>query len=257
MGLKTFLENIEDAPEALRDHYTQADGGYVLNVDNADYRQKLGEFRGNNINLMKERDDLSKKLESFKGIDPEKYRKLQEEHEKLAEKGLLEEGKVDELVEKRVGKMKADYDGKTQQLTASLDEAQKQAQLYKSKLDQLAINDTIAKAVSNVGKLQKGALDDVLSRAHRDWSVNENGVPVAMQGETIVYGKDGKLPLTAEEWAQTLMLDAPYLFEGNSGGGAGGSGSNSPGGVRTITRAEYQSGDYIEDVAAGKVRVID
>lgn len=256
MPLKSFYEKLEDIPEGLRDHYAKTDDGYVLDVDGADYRQKLGEFRGNNINLMKERDDLLKQLTPFKDIDPAKYAEMKKKLNDLDEKGLLEAGKIDELVEKRVAKMRSDFEGQINQLTTNADEATQRASTYKTQLDKLAINDAISKAASDVGKLRKGALTDVLARAHRDWRVNENGVPVAMNGDTLVYGKDGKAPLTAGEWAQGLAQDAPYLFEGNTGGGAGGSGSGT-GGRRTITREEYRTGKYVDQVAKGEIDVVD
>ncbi len=257
MPLKSFVTKLEEVPDAFRGEYKKTDDGFVLDVDGSDYQQRLGEFRGNNITLMKEREELEKQLALYKDIDPEKYADMVKKQGELDDKNLIDSGKFDELLEKRVSTMRADFDGKSDQLTKNLEKETQQSALYKEKLDKLAINDTISKAVGDIGKLQVGARDDVLARAHKIWTVNEKGIPIAMNGDTVIYGKDGKLPITAEEWAHNLRQENPYLFEGNSGGGAGGSGNNGAGGHKTITSEEAASGKYIQDVAEGKVVISD
>ena len=250
MAIAIFIKNLNDAPEGLREHYTASEGGFVLNTDDGEYKNKINEFRTNNI-------ELKQKLESFAGVDVDRYKQLQtdlDDAKKKLEDALKKGGGSGD-----VEKLKAEYEQRLKQSLEAKEAAEKQTGTYKGKLNDLLINDTIAKAVSNVGKVQKGALTDILHRARSVWEVNENGVPVAMRDGAAIYGADGKLPLTAEEYAQGLYKDAPYLFEGNSGGGAGGSGGSggSGGTTKTITRAEYQAGNHIEAVAKGEITVVD
>ena len=52
MGLKAVVKNLEDeVPEALCGLYVQSDEGYVLQVDERDYRRKIHEFRHSNLEL--------------------------------------------------------------------------------------------------------------------------------------------------------------------------------------------------------------
>jgi len=249
MALKVFIKSLNDVDETLRGYYTASEGGFVLDTDDGEYKNKINEFRTNNI-------ELKQKLEGFAGIDADRYKQLQTEADELRTK-LAEAQKNggNEDVEK----LRTEYEDRLKQALDAKENAEKQTGTYKGKLNDLLINDTIAKAVSNVGKVQKGALTDILHRARSIWEVNENGVPVAMKDGAAIYGSDGKLPLTAEEYAQSLYEEAPYLFEGNSGGGAGGSGGSggSGGAVKTITRAEYQTGKYIDAVAKGEIAVVD
>jgi hypothetical protein len=256
MALKALIQDIGDIPEALKDFYKKTDDGYLLDVDNADYQQKIGEFRNNNIRFKQERDDLKKKLQNYNGVDPVKYTEMRQQLDELNEKGLLESGKIDELVEKRAQKFRQEYEDQIAKLTESQQSAENQAKTYKTQLDELAIGDMITKAVSNVGRIQKGALIDILARAKSVWKINDNGVPVAMDGETLLYGKDGKAPLTGEEWAQQLREGAPYLFEGNVGGGAPGSGGDAGAdGVKLVPVS--QVANHIDDIATGKAKIIE
>lgn len=255
-ALKTLIKDVGDVPEPLKDFYVKTDEGYLLDVDNADYQRKITEFRDNNIKFKKERDDLTTKLKNYDGMNPEEYAKMRQKLDELDEKGLLKSGQIDELVEKRAQKFRQEYEDQIGKLTLGKEEAESQAGTYRSQLHEMAIDDMITKAVSNVGRLQKGALTDVQARARRVWGVNDIGVPVAMNGETLLYGKDGKAPLTGEEWAQELRETSPYLFEGNVGGGAPGSGGSAGGdGVKLIPVS--QAADYIDDLKAGKVKIVE
>ena len=257
MALQTLIKDAGSVPESLKEFYVKTDDGYLLDVDNADYQQKIGEFRNNNIQFKRERDDLQKKLEGYSGVDPKKYLEMQRKLDELDEKGLLESGKIDQLVEKRAEKFRQEYEDQIAKLTEGQQSAEGRAQTYKTRLDELAIGDMIAKAVLNVGRVQKGALVDILARARATWKVNENGVPVAMNGETKLYGKDGKELLTGEEWAQQLRESSPYLFEGNAGGGAPGSGSGGSGGDGVKLVPVSQAANHIADIAAGKAKIVE
>jgi hypothetical protein len=247
--LKAFIKDLNELPEPLREHYVASDGGYVLDVDKKEYSDKINEFRMNNINL-------TNQLQEFGNITPESYNQLKTEYEKL--KANPPEGGGDADIER----IKTEYEQRLEQANVGKTEAETRAQTYQDALNGHIVDNVVAQAISNVGKIHKGALPDVLRRAREVWRVNENGVPVAMNGETVVYGADGKLPLTVEEYAQNLMQDAPYYFEGNSGGGAGGSGAGSGGsggsGPATITREQFQNNpsvDLISKVAKGEVVV--
>lgn len=255
--LKAFVKSLEGVPENLREFYEQSEDGYVLAVDGSEYRKKISEFRENNIQWRKDREDLQNQLKNFDGIDPKKYAEMRKQLESLNEQGLLESGKIDELVNGRVSKIKGELEDQITKLAEGRAAAEKQAASYKSKLDDLSINDLIARAVSDVGKVQKGAMGDILSRARQVWRINENGVAVAMDGETKLYGRDGKDYLTPEEWGRQLMQDAPFLFEGNSGGSAPGSGGGPPSGggegVKIVPRSEMFK--HAKDIAAGKAKI--
>lgn len=250
--LKVFVKDLNKLPESLREHYVASDGGYVLDVDKKEYSDKINEFRTNNINL-------TNQLNAFGNITPESYNQLKTEYEKLKADPPKPSGKSEN---EDIERIKTEYEQRLEQANTGKTEAEQRARTYQDALNGHIVDNVVAQAISNVGKIHKGALPDVLRRAREVWRVNENGVPVAMNGETVVYGADGKLPLTVEEYAQNLMQEAPYYFEGNSGGGAGGSGAAGSGGSggngpATITREQFQnpSVEMISKVAKGELVV--
>jgi hypothetical protein len=86
------------------------------------------------------------------------------------------------------------------------------------------------------------ALEDIVLRAKNSgWSVNSDGDVVAVNGEDVVLGKDGKTPLTPIEWAESLRESAAHLWPKAQGTGAPGSGASGASGKKTITRAQFSS----------------
>lgn len=74
MALKAILEKLDDAPEALREHYAEKDGKFYLSVDAVD-GYALEDVSGLKSALGKERttrEALEKQVVKFKDLDPDK-----------------------------------------------------------------------------------------------------------------------------------------------------------------------------------------
>lgn len=156
----------------------------------------------------------------FEGVDIDAVKGLLKRAGHDEETRMLAEGKVDEVFSRRTDRMKQDYDKQFQAKDGEL----KRYQQANQKLSQRALSDAVAKAAVKAGALHT-ALDDIVLRAqHSGWGVNEDGEVIARKGDEVLYGKDGKTPLTAEEWADSLREVAPHLFQQPSGTGAPGSG---------------------------------
>ncbi len=255
--LKALVAKIEDVDEKHRDLYTKTDAGYVLDVDDGDYKTKIGEFRGNNIELKQQLEKLQGDVDKFKGIDPKKYKDALAELTSFKEKNLIEAGKIDEVVHQRTEQMRSDLNGQITALTARAEKAEGLTKQFKGQLDSSLIETQITSAISGVGAVRKGAIADVIGRARALWVVNEQGQLVAMKGSEAVYGKSGDKPLTPTEWAQSLMQEAPFLFEPAQGGGAGGSKrEGGSGDTKTIAAGDKKAfGDNLAAIAAGTVKV--
>src|SRR5574337_522222 len=105
MGLKYTIAKLEDGEEAVRPLYVQQGDKFVLDVDGVVAKEKLDEFRNNNI-------ELQKQIEKYKDVDPVKYRELMAIQKKITEKELLDKGEVDQLVNLRVAAMRDELEGK-------------------------------------------------------------------------------------------------------------------------------------------------
>ena len=84
MKLKFKLDTLEGLDAAIAALYEQgADGAYYLSVDGVVGKDKLDEFRNNNVKLLKD-------LEKFKDVDPAKYQELLALAKKQEEKKLID-----------------------------------------------------------------------------------------------------------------------------------------------------------------------
>lgn len=204
MSLKYKISKLEDVAEAFRSLYTQGeDGAYYLAVDGAVSREKLDEFRNTNVALMKQ-------LEDFKGVDPAKYRELIDQHRRISEKKLIEEGKVEELITQRVQAMKTDFE-------RQLSDKDKALQVSTRQLETLLIDNSVRDAASKVG-VASTAIEDVLLRAKTVFQI-QNGKPVAMKDGQIIYGTDGVNSIGISDWVTGLKEQAPHLFMASTGSG--------------------------------------
>ncbi len=224
--LKLVLDSLEGLSTEIAALYQKgADGKYHLDTEEDEgSKNKLKEFRDNNIALMKEKDALEKQIAKY-GVDPEKVIEMKKRLQEIEDKKMIEAGKIDELVNQKVERMRLDYEEQIKQIKIALDEKEQVIAKTTQKLSEVLIDSEITKAVNAVGTVKKEAMTDVLSRGRQTWKL-EDGKPVPKQGDRLLYGKDGKESLTFEEWAQTLIIQAPFLFEASSGGGAGGSAAN-------------------------------
>lgn len=211
MALEFEIEDINKVDESVRSFYVKsAEGKYVLNVNGAVPKAKLDEFRSNNI-------DLVKKLENYKDVDLSKYKDLLELDRKAREKELIEAGKVEEVVQERVKVMREELETKVTSLA-------EQNGAMSRQLEMLLVDNAVKGSAVTNGVLPV-ALDDVILRAKTVFKI-ENGVPIAKDDKNqVIYGEDGKTPLSVESWVKMLKKTAPHLFAGFNGSGAGGGGN--------------------------------
>jgi SpoVK/Ycf46/Vps4 family AAA+-type ATPase len=213
MALKYQVDKLEDVEEAHRALYIPSNGKFVLAVEGAVGKDKLDEFRDNNVKLQQQ-------IDKFKNIDPAKHQELLELQRKLQEQELIEKGEVDKLVNLRVTTMKETLQTQIDQLTNQLTGAN-------SQLGVLLIDNVVKDAAIKAG-VAPTAVDDVLLRARGVYSVVE-GKPVPKNAEgKVIYGTDGATPMPVNDWVTGLKKTAPHLFQGFKGGGAGGGDGNPP-----------------------------
>lgn len=206
MALKFKIDKLEDVAEAVRSMYVAKDGAYYLDVDGVVPKERLDEFRSNNILLQQQ-------LDKYKNIDPNKYAELKAIQQEIEEGKLIKEGKLEEVVNLRVGAMKTTYEGQLSDMTTQLANANRQ-------LETLMIDNVVRQVAAKAGVIPS-AVDDVILRAKTTY-VMEKGVPVPKVNGEIVYGKDGTTPMPIDEWMTKLRTEAGHLFQGSSGSGAGG-----------------------------------
>lgn len=229
-ALKGEYASISEVPEALREHYTEADGKAVLQAEGFVPKTKLDEFRNNNINLSKQVDDFKNR---YGNVDIEAYNAYVEEQQKLKDKKLIEAGQVDQLVEERVDKMKSEYE-------TQLGGYKTQTEQLQTQLAKLVVDNALTEAAAKAG-VRTTALEDIMLRGRNVFRMKD-GSAVPMDGDKVIYGKDGVTPMSMPEWLGELAARAPHLFNPSNGGGAQGNHGNNGGGASSVrSRADLKT----------------
>ena len=222
MVLKYMLETDEGLDDGVKALYTKgADGKLYLEVEGVVPKDKVDEFRNNNI-------ELKKQLEKFKDVDPAKYQEAMKVLQKLDEKKLIEAGNFEEVVAQRVQALRQDFEAQVSDLTGKLSTSNRQ-------LEALMV-DATAKSAAIASGVLPTAIDDIILRAKTVFTVKDN-VVVATENGQPMYDKDGTTPLTIDAWVKGLKKSAPHLFTMPAGGGAGGSGGSiNPGNMTSLQK---------------------
>ncbi|WP_312141203.1 hypothetical protein [Stutzerimonas nitrititolerans] len=193
----------------------EALGGKVqqyLDTEVAGLKSKNQELLGANKTL---KTDLDQFKGQFEGLDIGAVKSLLQKASQDEETRLLAEGKLDEVISKRTERLRADLD---KQLQAEKDRADK-AESFAKRFSDKVLADSIRGAALKAGALPE-ASEDIILRAKGTFTLNENGEAVAVDADgQVIYGKDGKTPLSPLEWAESLRETASHLWPRAQGAG--------------------------------------
>lgn len=203
---KFILDSLDGVDQNHHAFYEQTDDKkWRLKVEGAVPREKLEEFRTNNV-------QMKEQLKKFEGIDPEQYKKDVER---------LKTAKTDEDLEKqisdRTAQMRQEHAAAIAKMTGDLESSQKM-------LEVMVIDGEVRRYAAELGAYPT-AVDDLILRARGTFKV-EKGVAMPYKDGQVQYGKDAINPMTMKEWLTDTSKNAPHLFNPNQGGGAKGSGFN-------------------------------
>lgn len=158
---------------------------------------------------------LKDQIKQFEGIDPERARQLEKMLAENEEAKLIADGKIDELINKRLSREQATWQSQLEQKDT---EAQQLRQQVES-LQGATINSGIATAAQKADLAPTAIEDAQLIARHSGWTM-EDGVPVLRNGDEVVRGKNG--PITFEEWLESQRETRPHWFPTPKGSGAQG-----------------------------------
>jgi hypothetical protein len=171
----------------------------------------------------------------WKGFDPEKVKTLMDRMANDEETKLIAEGKIDEVINRRVDALKTDFETKLSAGTEKISELEGSLKTKDGKIKSLVIDGFIRQAASE-HSVVAGAIPDAITRANGRFDLDENLKPVARdEGGALLMGKNGKDPLTPSEWLEGMRENAPHWFPPPKGGGSQGGGGGGTGDY-TITR---------------------
>lgn len=219
MRLKFSVDSLESVDEGVRNLYAKHDDGrFYLDVEGAVAKSRLDEFRNNNVKLLQERDELAKK---YKDIDPDRYLELAAKAKELEGKETVTKAEMEELVQSRIAQTVAEYKDQ-------ISKAEELSKKLRGQLSEALIDNQVRTLGIKYG-VREAADTDLVNRARATFRLDEEtNTPVPYDGENVIYGKDGRNPLTVDEWmAQQREKEATHLFNKSTGSGAPGSGPGS------------------------------
>lgn len=230
MALKAWVDKLEDVPEAFRGEYTQVGEKFELSVDGAldltpikGLRQENGARR---ISEKKATDTLKVWEPLMKDRKPDEVLAILDRVPELeaAAAGKIDEKKISEMVETRVGSKLAPVQRELTTLKGQLAEKDQTIAGYQQKERTRAIHDDVRGAISKTQGFQGSAAEDALMLAERVFEVNDEGKVVTRDGVGVTPGID------ATVWLTEMQQKRPHWWGPTQGGGAGGSGRNQGGG---------------------------
>lgn len=227
MALKLTIGRKEDIPADLASHYKAADsaeGGWILDVDGAVPKEKLDQFRENNVALLKEREDLQRKvgeldtaLKAYSGTTPEDVASDRDALKRVSETATVAAQRA-EAAEKALAE-------KQRELAEAQTKSEERLSEHAREIKRLAgerVQIELLSAAQQRG-LRKTAARDLVSRAEGCLAAGQDGISVlGADGKPAPSARDAKKPMTLAEWIDQQVAEAPHLFESNAGGGAAG-----------------------------------
>lgn len=205
---------------------------YVLNVSGVVPKERHDAFRLKNTKLTGDLENATARLEGFGDIKPEDAKAALDKLGKLKDKKIVEEGDLENAVKTRTAALEAAQKKALEELNLKLTTTSKK--LSETLIDRAVID------VATKQKLRPEAVLDITTRARSIFSLNEQGAVVAFEpdGKTVKYDPSGAAPYTIDQWVGEMVVSAPHLFQGSSGGGAPGSGSGGAPKVNPWKRGE-------------------
>jgi hypothetical protein len=202
-------------------------GGQADNTGSPDIQKLIQEavdkevagLKSKNSELIQKFKSAQEAAKQWEGYDVEKVKNLMGRLEQDEELRLLSEGKVDDVVNRRIENFKRDYESQLSARDSKLSEYEQMLKQKEDRLASLVIDGQIREAYVSLG-FEPSALDDVLRLGRDVFIMDDNGKAVPRDaGGNIIFGKDAKSPVTAAEWLGTLAEKKPYLRGVNKGAG--------------------------------------
>jgi hypothetical protein len=236
MALKQLYAAPGEIPEAIREHYAEVEGQWMLQTEpSINDIPKLQNALTQERTLRRDAEkSLSDMKITFEGIDPAEHRKLQDRVKGLDESDIYDKQGIEALVARRTESMKADHERQLGAIRRENEQLKGTAAELGRKWRHDRIHNALMAAVAEAGVYDKAHGDAVQRGMAVFTDLDEHGNVIAKTGDDIRYGKDGVNPLTPSEWILSLKASgqAPHLWPASSGGGAPAHhGANGQGGI--------------------------
>lgn len=262
MALKAIVKSLDDVPEALRGLY-KADGDrFVLDLNEDEIKEHpVTRPLSNAYNAEKERRQkdaekmaaLQATIDKFKDIDPEKAREAMAKLEEIETKGLKDDGKFEELIDREKAKIKANYDTTIEKLQKDLAAASEFGAKMRSTLKQEKISNAVRDAAAE--HVKPALMPYFIADALKIFDLDDDDKIVAMDGD--IHRRDSKGDLlTIDSWRdEHLTKNVEFALPNRGAGATGGGNGRGAGGERVVDMNQRNAiGNNLEAFAKGEAR---
>lgn len=198
MKFRINKEEFDKLSDDFKAEYKADGDNYVLQGEGFADKDKLDEFRQTNV-------DLLKKAKANEGIDMEKYNSMLETERKIRDKELIDKGDIDTLVAERLANQKSDYEAK---LATATENAGSATSKYHTLVSKTEIEGAAFKAFG-ITKIRPDAHDAVMAQIKSKFSVGDDGMVIAKEGDKILTGADGNLTIAEFVESQPEFMRVP------------------------------------------------
>lgn len=276
MALKAILNSVEGLDDAVKEHYTEKDGKFYLDVTKVDglalenvdgLKSTVEKLRASEKNLQGElrtvEDNLRSHQDKFKGINPETAREALDKIDEI--KNWDGETKVREAVQVAEQKLQAKLDEVVKQHGTEKETLQEELTSAQSQLQDAVVTSKIIEAISKEGGNVDVLMPHVKSQVNMTKDSNGRWKPevVNANGNPRIGGTDGS-DMTIQQLVQEMKGQDTFAacFTGANSKGSGKQSSsetnaNKKSSNAKVVAASDQSAmsENIEDIAAGTTEV--
>ena len=223
-------------------------------VDVTHYEQTIAKLEAEKQKALGEAMERKRKLENFKDVDVDEYRRLKtdfgsvsgdeladiretmaaaktdEERKLLKERGL--QGYVEYHSDKRLASTQSAHEKAQAETTAELEKARERADLYQTRLRETTLETATLSALDD--KFADTAKPDILMNIRASVTYDENEVPTFMYNGEPLFA-EGNKPADVKDWLSRMVEDRPHWLKPSIAARAPGSG-----GGATPTENPYQ-----------------
>ena len=222
-------------------------------------RARVKEFRNENIKLRRELEAMKGMLGDLTKEDLDAMRESANRMKSEEEKALIQKGRLDEVMERRVKALQAEHEKKLKALTDELTGLKTGSEKLRRELKKDRIVSRVREEADRLKlKFPATAMEDINARALSMFDLDEEGNLISMDGEDPRVNSEGK-EYSPKDFVMGLVESAPHLVEGASGGDFNGTGKRGNGGRRGVITIDARDpkafGDNLEAIASGKMDV--
>lgn len=174
-----------------------------------------------NQELLDESAGFKKDAKKWEGMDFEEVSGVMKMFNNSEEAQLIKEGKIDEVLEKRMDKANTEHSTAIKALQESNVILLSERDGFKTKYQNKFIDDEIAEYAIKAGARPE-ALDDIKKRGRGVFTINEKGELEAIDDEkNFIKTKDGDL-MTSERFVESLKASHSFYWPDSKSGDLGG-----------------------------------